>query len=386
MPTVAGAKNALVLSHAMSKTTPTSSALNYFAPVGFNPAMAAAMPGGLASPTGGAWQTNTSSGYQTAVPPVVPKVDTPKVDPIKPPTPDPVIPTGPSDAMKDAYAILELEFKRYGLDELIPIIEGYMKNNIGVNQAALMIRNEKAYLTRFAGNTQRVAAGLNALPENQYLLLENSYMETLAGYGLKSYFGTDRASMTANMANIIGGDVSATEFATRVKTVSDNVTYGDPQIKQQLKNFYNLSDADLMSYYLDPKKNNLAQLLDKTATAQIGAAAANQGLATNVTSASALARQGVTQAQAQTGYATIGQEMPIASKLSQIYGKQGAGVNQADLEANQFNTIGAASAARKRQQIIDLEKGSFSGRSGIVGSSSQAGYTGSLGKALQGKF
>ena len=288
-------------------------------------------------------------------------------------------------AENDAYALLEQTFTQYGLDSLLPVIQGYMKNNIGPNQAALMIRQEQAYKTRFAGNVLRVSNGLNAMSEAEYLAVENSYNETLNAYGLQNYFGTTRDQKIAGMASIIAGDVSATEFQGRVKLAEDQVINSDPAIKNQLQAFYGINSSDLMKYYLDPTQN-LSALTQKTLSAEIGAAAVNQGLTTSVSAAESLMKQGVTQGQAQAGYATIGQEMPIAGKLSSVYGNQGVNVTQADLEANQFNTAGAASAARKRQQMIDLEKGSFSGRSGIVGSSSQAGYSGSLGKSIQGKF
>ena len=95
---------------------------------------------------------------------------------------------------EDAYEILRLTFKEYGLDddELLKEIQGYMERGLGSERAGLELKKTTAYTTRFSGNEARRAAGLNVLSEAAYLELENSYSETLRAYGLQGYFGTDR--------------------------------------------------------------------------------------------------------------------------------------------------------------------------------------------------
>ena len=355
----------------------------YIAPTGSNRA--------TINPLGGAYDT---SNYQ---PPILTSTATSAtgsaVVPPAPPVPPvpPVPPLSTLDATQlDAYAVLEDAFNTYGLGDLIPVIKGYMTNNIGANEASLLIKQNPVYQTRFAGNygtNGRVAKGLNALSESEYLALENSYNETLNAYGIGDYFGTTASQKQAGMASIIGGDISANEFQGRIKLVEDQVVNGDPQIKAQLKAFYNINDTDLMKYYLDPKQN-LGALTMKTQAAEIGTAAVEQGLTTSADRAMLLAQDNVTQAQARAGYATIGQELPIASKLSNIYGNQiqGDKYTQTDAEAEQFNLAGAASAARKKQQIQQLEQANFNGRSGILTAAAAGGQGGSLGTSIQGKF
>ena len=271
---------------------------------------------------------------------------------------------GLSKVETDAYALLEDTFRNYGLEELVPLIQTYMKQNLGTEQATLQLKQSKPYQTRFAGNQIRLAQGQNALSEAAYLALENDYIDTLNAYGLKNFFGTDRTSQVANMAKVIGGDVSAPEFASRVSTVVDRVQNSDPLIKAQLKAYYNIDDADLVKYYLNPDQN-LAALKQKTLTAEIGAAGAAQGLGVQKTSAEALAAQGVTQQQAQQGYKTVAEVLPTATKLSGIYGENELDYGQAEAEADVFGTTGAASAQRKRRQMAALEAAAFGGRSGV---------------------
>ena len=280
----------------------------------------------------------------------------------------------------DAYALLKDTFANYGLDSLTPVIEEYMQQNLGPQQAAVQLKQSEPYLTRFKGNQLRIAAGQNALPENEYLALENKYNEALTQYGLKDYFGADRETQIANMAKVIGAGVNAPEFASRVQTVVDRVLNADPNIKTTLKQFYNITDADLVKYYLDPSKENLASLQLKTTAAEIGTAATEQGLTTSVSSATGLAEAGVTQVTAQKGYATIGQIVPEAQKISSIYGAANIGYDQAAAEAEVFSTTGAASAARKRRQLTDLETQAFQGKSGVNQ------QVNPLGKGLQGSF
>jgi hypothetical protein len=277
---------------------------------------------------------------------------------------------------KDAYALLKEVFINYGLEELVPAITKLMSNNVGPNQASLMLKTNPeynaAYIKRFAGNEARRKAGLNVLSEAEYLDLENSYSQTLNAYGVKNYFGTTTEAKRNAMANIIGNDISATEFKDRVETVVTRVNNADPKIKETLKNFYDIKDDDLTSYFLNPK-DNLPKLQEKVTAAEIGAAAANQKLAYSKATAEDLARFGITKEQAQEGYSTIGEIMPTATKLGEIYGDQ---YTQATAEQEVFK--GTASAKRKRQQLAEREAASFSGSSGRLRTGKAKGNEGSF--------
>jgi hypothetical protein len=278
-----------------------------------------------------------------------------------------LIPSGrkyKSTVDENAYAILKSTFADYGLDDpdLLKEIEGYMERGLGSEQAGLELRKTKAYTTRFAGNESRRAAGLNVLSEAAYLELENSYKETLRAYGQQGFFGTDRKVAQSKMADIIGNDISATEFKDRVDAVVTRVNNSEPSIKSTLKAFYNIGDEDLIAYFLSPKEN-LPKLQEKVTSAEIGSEALKQNLITDVASASALARMGITKAQAKEGYETISGVLPTASKLGQIYGEEGINYGQKTAEEEVFAQL--ESAKRKRLRLAEKEVGSFSGTSGL---------------------
>ena len=262
----------------------------------------------------------------------------------------------------DAYTLLENTFRDYGLEELIPDIKRFMEEGLGNNQAAVELRKTTAYITRFKGNETRRAAGLNVMSEAAYLQLEDAYNETLRAYGQQGFFGTDRKVAQAKMAELIGNDISAPEFKDRIDTVVTRVNNSDPGVKSTLKAFYNIGDEDLIAYFLSPK-DNLPKLQEKVTSAEIGSEALKQNLITDVASASALARMGITKAQAKEGYESISGVLPTTTKLGQIYSEEGINYGQKTAEEEVFGQL--ESAKRKRIRLAEKEVGSFGGTSGL---------------------
>jgi hypothetical protein len=271
---------------------------------------------------------------------------------------------------EDAYSILTKTLEDYNIGDLAKIIQGYMDRGLGSEQAALEIRKEPLYLERFAGNETRRKAGLNVLSEAEYLELENSYMKTLKAFGVPNELGKDKATRQTAMANLIAGDVDAIEFKDRVDTVVSRVKNADKTMKSTFNTFFGIKDEDLISYFLNPEAN-LPKLQEKVTAAEIGAAAKGQNLATSLDAATALAQFGVTREQARTGYEAIGEVLPTATKLGEIYGDQ---YTQTTAEQEVFQ--GTASAKRKRQQLAEREVASFSGSSGRMRTGRPQGNTG----------
>lgn len=267
---------------------------------------------------------------------------------------------------RNAFAILKQVFSQYGLGDLSSVIETLMKEGYEPEEATLALKTDprynKAYITRFRGNELRRSAGLNVLTEAEYLTLEDDYTKTLKSYGLESYFGVDKSIKQSAMADVIGADISAVEFTERVSTAVDRVKMADPATKNAFQQFYGIGEADLVQYFLDPKKA-LVNLKEKAVSAEIGGAALGQGLTATATSAEDLARFGINREQAQAGYSTIAQELPTAAKLGDIYSETGTRYTQADAESATFK--GLASAKRKKEKLVATEEAQFQGSSGV---------------------
>jgi hypothetical protein len=180
-----------------------------------------------------------------------------------------------SDATRDAFAALADLFTSYGLESLAGEISGYMTQGLTAGEALIKLKTNPAgaYAKRFAGNFTRVKNGLNAISEAAYIGLENSYAQTLKDFGLGNMVSLNREDNYKKFADYISGDISADEFKDRVKTVVTRVQNADPSIKATLKSFYpEISDNDLVSYFLSPKEN-LPKLQEKVTASEIGAAA-----------------------------------------------------------------------------------------------------------------
>ena len=282
-----------------------------------------------------------------------------------------------SDATRDAFAILTDLFTSYGLESLAGEISGYMTSGLTASEALVKLKTNPtgAYAKRFAGNFTRVKNGLNAISEAEYVSNEKAYAATLKAYGLGNMLSLDREENYKKFADYISGDVSPDEFKDRVKTVVNRVQNADPSIKATLKSFYpEISDADLVSYFLNPKEN-LPKLQEKVTASEIGAAAlgAGGGLTANLATATDLARYGVDQATAREGYSTIAGVLPTAEKLSGIYNEAGIKYAQAEGEAEVFK--GNQDAATKRKRLFSLERAAFSGSSGTGRSALSSGST-----------
>jgi len=185
--------------------------------------------------------------------------------------------------------------------------------------------------------------------------MEDSYRQALRAYGLKQFDTDDYVSQ------FIANDISANELSNRIVTAVQRVQNADPAITSQLREFYNIGQNDLVAYVLDPNQG-FQRIERQVQAAEIGVAAARQGLKTGVQVAEQLAAQGVSQAEAQKGYATIADILPDAKRLSDIYGTTLDGYDQAQAEQEVFNQL--ASAQRRRQNLTKREVGTFSGSSG----------------------
>lgn len=255
--------------------------------------------------------------------------------------------------------ILVERFTAYNLPTLADEIRKLAVNDANEATITLALRETDVYKERFKANKVRQEKGLRVLQPDEYLTSERSYLQTLNAYGL----GQFKDSVNTFLEN----DTSATEINSRIVTAATRLKNADPAITKTLKDFYGLSDTELLGYVLDVK-NQLPEVLKKVSTAEIGAAARAQGLNLGTKaeelkmyqeSASGLAAQGITQEQAQAGYSTIAGMLPEAQKLGDIYGDK---YTQTTAEQDVFGQL--ASAKRKKESLRAREIGAFSGSAG----------------------
>ena len=267
---------------------------------------------------------------------------------------------------QSAYDILLSEFNQYGLGSLVEPLKALIVSGPSSAELTLALRATDAYKKRFSANADRIAKGLSALNEREYLGLEDQYQSIMRNYGLPaSYYAKDSMGTQAGFNQLLANDVSAAELEDRVMTAQSRVINANPEIKQALRSFYpDITDGDILAYTLDPTKA-LTDIKRKVTAAEIGGAALGAGLATSQLAAENLANYGVTKGQAQQGYGAIAEFLPTGQKLSQIY--QETPYTQTQAEQEIFNLADSATAAKKRKRLSQLETATFSGSSGAGG-------------------
>jgi hypothetical protein len=266
---------------------------------------------------------------------------------------------------KSAYDMLYEEFDRYGLGSLVSDIKNILVDgSLDPTEFSLKVRGTDAYKARFIANEARLAKGLRALSPADYISLEDKYQEVMRQYGLpESYYAKTGTGVQEGFRKLIENDVSNLELEDRISTAQKRVINANPEVTQALRQFYpDINNADILAYTLDPQ-NAIENIKRKVTAAEIGGAAIQSGLQTNVARAEELQRYGVDQAAAEKGFGTIAGGLQRGSQLASIYGENP--YTQTTAEQEVFNIAGAQEAAKQRKKLTGLEKATFSGQSGI---------------------
>ena len=269
-----------------------------------------------------------------------------------------------TQAGQSAYDLLYSQFQQYGMGALVEPLKKFIQEGLSSAEFTLRLRDTDAYKKRFAANAARIAKGLSALNEAEYIGLEDQYQNIMRQYGLPaSYYARGDMGRQEGFEKFLGNDVSAAELEDRIMTAQSRVTNANPEVLASLKAFYpDITNGDILAYTLDPTKA-LTDIKRKVTAAEIGGAAMQAGLQSGVTRAEELGAAGVTKAQAQQGYGAIGGGLQRGSQLSSIYGEDA--YTQTTAESEVFGLAGKTEAERQRKKLTGLEKAAFSGQSGI---------------------
>jgi NADPH-dependent ferric siderophore reductase len=266
-------------------------------------------------------------------------------------------------AGQSAYDLLFEQFNQYGMGALVEPLKQFIQQGLSSSEFTLRLRDTDAYKKRFAANASRIAKGLSALNEAEYIGLEDQYQNIMREYGLPaSYYARGEMGRQEGFEKFLANDVSAAELEDRVMTAQSRVINANPEVLASLKQFYpGISNGDILAYTLDPEKA-LTDIKRKVTAAEIGGAAMQAGLKTGMARAEELGAAGVTKQQAQQGFQTVAEIAPRGGQLAEIY-KQDP-YTQTTAEAEVFGVAGSTEAARQRKKLTSLETAAFSGSAG----------------------
>jgi len=265
---------------------------------------------------------------------------------------------------QSAFELLASEFGAFGMGGLVEPLRQFIEEGISRDEFVLRLRGTDAYKKRFAANAQRLAKGLRALSEAEYIQNEDAYQNVMRRYGLpESYYTRGEMGRQEGFEKFIVGDVSSVELEDRIQTAQKRVLNANPEVSQALKEFYpEITNADILAYTLDPT-NAIENIKRKVTTAEIGGAALQSGLTTGLTRAEQLRAAGVTKDTAQQGFGTIAGGLQRGSQLASIYGEDP--YTQTTAEEEVFKIAGAQEARKQRQKITGLEQATFGAKTGI---------------------
>ena len=258
---------------------------------------------------------------------------------------------GPSAAQQSAWAYMQQILDQYGLGSLGPKVQELIGGGMtDAAQLQIELQNTNEWKVRFAGNEALRAAGLPVLSVGEYLSVERSYSQIMKNYGLPQGFYDD----PSDFAKFIGSSVAPRELEQRVSAWSDLANREDPAVKAQLRAM-GIADGDLIAFMMDPARAQ--PLIQKTyQQALLGGAARREGLDPN--GVNRLVEAGITEREAMQGFGTIGDAMPDAERLGNIYNES---VSQTDLEDEVFTNSGGS----KRKRLASRERAAFQGTSGV---------------------
>lgn len=288
-----------------------------------------------------------------------------------------------ADAQKNQLiATARNYFQQNGMGDFIAAMEKYVTAGYEGDSIMVMIHNDPAYKAawdkRFAGNATRIKNGLSELLPAEYVSLEQTYKGLLLQYGAPTTLFDD----PTDFADLIGKDVSATEMNDRLTKASDYINYeGNADVKQQLRDIYDMTDNEMFAYVLDQTKT--ADYLNSESRrnlnrANVGGAAATQGvqlttdfrdeIAGMYTSVNSPYTSTFSDSSAKFG--TVAQQQPLYKRLGQL---SSVAATSNELVREQFGLAGGADVTNKKKGLASQERARFAGQSGLSATALSAG-------------
>jgi hypothetical protein len=215
---------------------------------------------------------------------------------------------------QSARAIIRGFLQQFDLGGLEDLLYNELVSEQDFSEVRLMqrIRETPDYQRRFPGMSGRQSQGRNAITEAEYIAMERGYKQLFQQAGLPQGFYDE----PTDFGGFIAGDISVAEMGRRVQQGYQAVSQADPSVKESLRAFYGVTDGELAAFFLDPGKAE-SLIMQQTATAQIGAAAAREGFgaAADRLAAERMQRLGVTEQEATQAFGVLGRSQELLTPI-----------------------------------------------------------------------
>lgn len=278
--------------------------------------------------------------------------------------------------------VMRAYFNDNGMGAFVSAMEKYVRQGYDGDALWVVIKADPEYAaawnSRFIGNEERKKNGLSELLPASYIAVEQAYKQLFLKHNVpKTLFDEP-----ADFAMLIGRDVSPVEANDRMQEAADYINYsGDANVKQQLRDIYNMSDSEMIAYQMDPTRT-LTYLQSESRRnlnrANVGGAAKSQsydlGASLRDEIAAMLEQSGGggpdTFSNASSRFAAVGREAKDYARLGAL---SSVATTSDELVREQFDLSGAADIEKKKRTLAGQERARFGGSSGLTAGSLSAG-------------
>lgn len=242
--------------------------------------------------------------------------------------------------------MLEALLNQWGLSSLSVDVRAMLTAGDSAEVVPIKLRQTEAYKTRFKGNTQRIANGLPAMTEAEYLATETELRRTV-----QRFIGSGEFDTRENTEKWIAGDLSPQELNDRLGLYQENWDMQPLEVKDAWAS-HGFTPRDALRALMDPTVNETS-LKRQAAVYSLGGAsvkAFGDDRALDTDRLGELADSGVTRDVAEKGYRDIAGRLEYEGFLA-----RSAGMNL-DLEAQEDAALlGDQRAEMQRKKVLNTD-------------------------------
>jgi hypothetical protein len=278
----------------------------------------------------------------------------------------------------DARTIITDVLNSFGLKGLDNWAWKLVTQGASADQITDELYDQPLFQAQFPGIFQRIKSGLPPVSLAQYISLEDSYDQLTTQYGLP------RSVLTKDfVGNLIGSDVSPSEFSDRIVKGYAVVSQAPASVRQAFAQWFGpKSDGQLAGFFLNPK-NNAAVLEKEALMAQVQGAGVNAGVNIGRNRAEQLAQMGDTYSQVQSALNKLTTTAGLYNSNQQegfenrpIRGVVGQAVNLTESNQGVNAALGLSAASEQEVEQRALERQNAFRGGGGAAQQPTSGYTG----------
>lgn len=204
----------------------------------------------------------------------------------------------------------------YGLEELIPQVDGWIRQGLSWPEIEAMLRDPstaagKVFDKYYPEVRLRAEKGLRPMAVDEIQRYRQTVKRVMKAAGLPDGFYDSNDDFTRFMVN----DLSPEEVESRIMDGYVAVMNSPVEVRSELERLYGVQPGQLVAFFLDPDKATTLIQRD-VAAAKVGGAAIRTGFGqVSQQEAERLTDLGVTDNQAEQGFAALATNKELAVSL-----------------------------------------------------------------------